>query len=122
MNNIGVIAGHGIAEEDLQAYIDGALSRDRRVAVAQYLLAHPDVARRVGAYAIQRVMLRAALADLADEMVPPQLDLERLIRERREQVELASPTTGEAAPRRCRASGPHNGTRRGLRMTPHRPA
>jgi anti-sigma factor RsiW len=118
MNDVGVIAGQGIAEEDLQAYIDGVLSQDRRVAVTQYLLAHPDVAERVDAYAAQRDMLRAALADPAKETVPPQLDLKRLIRERRKQVDLAPPTTADVTPRYCQASGPHNGTRRSLRIGP----
>jgi anti-sigma factor RsiW len=121
MNKRWVATCEAVSDADLHSYLDAELGRDRSVAVAQYLLAHPDVASRVDAYAAQRDMLRAALAGPANETVPPELDLKRLLRERREQVELASPTTGDAAPRRCQASGPHNGSRRGLRMTPHRP-
>jgi anti-sigma factor RsiW len=50
--------------------------------VVRYLLAHPEIARRVEAYATQRDMLRAALAGLASEPIPPLLNPQRLIRQR----------------------------------------
>jgi anti-sigma factor RsiW len=91
MNNLWVLTSQVVAEEDLHAYIDGELSQDRRVAVAQYLSACPDVARRVDAYAAQRDLLRAELAGPAKETVPPQLDLKRLIGERRKQLSRRHP-------------------------------
>jgi anti-sigma factor RsiW len=118
MHKRWVATCEAVSDADLHSYLDAELSRDRSVAVAQYLLAHPDVARRVDAYAAQRDMLRAALAGPANETVPPELDLKRLLRERREQAELAPSTTANAAPRHCRASAPKNGTRRGVRIGP----
>jgi anti-sigma factor RsiW len=72
-----------VTEDDLNAYMDRELAPGRHSAVGRYLLAHPDVARRVEAYVAQRETLRAALAGPAIEPIPPQLDLQLLIRERR---------------------------------------
>jgi len=72
-----------ITEQDLQGYVDGALDPPRRAEVDDYLQRHPDVARRVAAYAQQRDELRAALAPIADEPIPAELDLARLIEARR---------------------------------------
>ena len=38
-----------ITEDDLHAYVDGALEPEREAEVAAYLEAHPNVARRVSA-------------------------------------------------------------------------
>jgi anti-sigma factor RsiW len=67
-----------ITEEDLHAYIDDALNPIRRSEVHEYLNAHPDVAQRVDALINQRNALRAALQPIAEEPIPPQLDLARL--------------------------------------------
>ena len=68
-----------ITEDDLHAYVDHALEAERRVEVASYLDDHPDVAKRIGAFADQREQLRAALAPIADEPLPPELNLSRII-------------------------------------------
>jgi anti-sigma factor RsiW len=72
-----------IAEDDLHAYVDHALEPERAAEVAAYLETHPDVARRVATYSDQRSLLRSALAPIADEPLPSQLNLSRIIEHRR---------------------------------------
>jgi anti-sigma factor RsiW len=71
-----------ITEDDLHAYVDHALDLERRAQVASYLDDHPDVTRRIAAFADQRELLRAALAPVADEPVPAELNLARIIENR----------------------------------------
>lgn len=68
-----------ITEEDLHAYVDAALSAARHTEVVDYLQAHPDVAARVDTYQAQRTALREALAPIAEEPVPAELNLAALI-------------------------------------------
>lgn len=72
-----------ITEDDLHAYVDYALEPERRAEVASYLDDHPDVAKRIAVFAAQRELLRAALAPIADEPVPAELNLQRIIESRR---------------------------------------
>lgn len=74
-----------ILEEDLHAYVDNALDAQRRRDVQQYLADHPDAAREVAAFARDRHDLRAAVASVAEEPVPPSLNLPRLIAEHQQQ-------------------------------------
>jgi anti-sigma factor RsiW len=71
-----------ITEEELHAYVDELLDAARRKEVEAYLAAHPDVAHSVAGYVRQRDMLRAAFAPIAEEPVPPQLNLARLVEAR----------------------------------------
>jgi anti-sigma factor RsiW len=71
-------AGRPIAEEDLHACVDAALDPARRAEVDHYLKHHPDVAQRVQAYAQQREALRATFAPIAEEPIPPELNLSNL--------------------------------------------
>lgn len=71
-----------ITEDDLHAYVDGVLEPERRVEVAAYLEGHPDVARRIAGFSDQRELLHKALAPIADEPLPPQLNLSRIIESR----------------------------------------
>jgi anti-sigma factor RsiW len=71
-----------ITEDDLHAYVDRALEPERRAEVATYLDDYPDVAKRIGAFADQRELLRAALAPIGDEPLPPELNLSRIIEQR----------------------------------------
>lgn len=64
-----------ITEADIQAHVDGRLPPDRRAAVEAWLLSHPEEARRVASYRGQTDMLRAALGGIAEEPLPPELDL-----------------------------------------------
>jgi anti-sigma factor RsiW len=77
-----------ITEDDLHAYVDRLLEPERWVEVANYLENHPEVARRVAAFAGQRDLLRAALAPVADEPLPPELNLSRIIENRRRRPSL----------------------------------
>lgn len=72
-----------ITEDDLNAFVDHALEPARHSEVVAYLETHPDVARRVAGYCELREQLRAALAPIADEPLPPELNLLRLIAEHR---------------------------------------
>jgi anti-sigma factor RsiW len=73
-----------ITEDDLHAYVDGVLEPERRAEVAAYLDGHPDVAKRIAGFADQRELLRKALAPIADEPLPPQLNLSRIIESRQQ--------------------------------------
>ncbi len=75
-----------IAEDDLHAYVDEALDASRRAEVETYLEAHPDVAARVEHYRAQRLKLRAAFDPIAEEPIPTQLNLARMIEMRRRPV------------------------------------
>jgi anti-sigma factor RsiW len=73
-----------ITEDDLHAYVDRVLEPERWAEVATYLDAHPDVARRVATFADQRESLRTALAPIATEPLPPELNLAHIIESRRQ--------------------------------------
>src|ERR1700688_1240476 len=68
-----------ITEDDLHAYVDRVLEPERQAAGAAYLGDHPDVAKRVAAFSDQRDQLRAALAPIAEEPLPAELNLSRII-------------------------------------------
>lgn len=72
-----------ITEDDLHAYVDNVLEPERRAEVGSYLADHPDVAKRVSGFADQREMLRTALAPIAEEPLPAELNLSRIIGNRR---------------------------------------
>jgi anti-sigma factor RsiW len=72
-----------ITEDDLHAYVDQLLEPERRAEVAAYLDAHTDVARRITTFSDQRDLLRCALAPIADEPLPPELNLARIIESRK---------------------------------------
>ena len=74
---------HGVTEDDLHAYIDDALPPDRRRDVEGVLTRDAGAARRVAGFTAQRAALRAALAPIAAEPIPPALDLGNLIAQRR---------------------------------------
>src|ERR1700681_4904728 len=78
-----------ITEDDLHAYVDRVLEPERQAEVADYLGEHPDVAKRVAAFTGQRDLLRAALAPIAEEPLPPELNLSRIIESRARRPLLA---------------------------------
>ncbi|AOB31291.1 hypothetical protein AKI39_12215 [Bordetella sp. H567] len=73
-----------IREEDLHAYVDGALGGPRRRQVEDYLARHPDVAARMQGHAQLRRQLREALAPITEEPIPPELDLARMVEAHRQ--------------------------------------
>ena len=81
-----------VSEDDLHAYVDDALPPDRRSEIERRLAADEDAAKRVAGFTAQRAALRAALAPIAAEAIPPALDLARLIERR--QRRFASSITG----------------------------
>jgi anti-sigma factor RsiW len=70
-----------ILEEDLHAYVDGVLDPRRHAQVQDYLRQHAEAAREVEAHARHRRELRAALAPIAEEPLPPSLNLARMVAE-----------------------------------------
>jgi len=78
-----------ITEDDLHAYVDRVLEPERQAEVAGYLGDHPDVAKRVAAFTDQRDLLRAALAPIAEEPLPPELNLSRIIENRARRPSVA---------------------------------
>lgn len=68
-----------ISEDDLQAYVDDALDEYRRGEVVLYLRRHLDTDLRVDAYRAQRDALRGALAPVAEEPLPAEMDLARMV-------------------------------------------
>lgn len=72
-----------ITEDDLNAYVDALLPDERRVDVEAYLDAHPQEAARLSAYRLERDLLRCALAPIAEEPLPPELNLARIVERRR---------------------------------------
>ncbi|MCA1402671.1 anti-sigma factor [Bradyrhizobium sp. BRP56] len=68
-----------ITEDDLHAYVDRALEPEREAEVRAYLDKHPDVAKRIAAYSDERNLLRSALLPIAEEPLPPRLNLARMI-------------------------------------------
>src|SRR5260370_7513388 len=78
-----------ITEDDLHAYVDRVLEPERQAEVAAYLGDHPDVAKRVASFTDQRDLLRAALAPIAEEPLPAELNLSRIIENRARRPSLA---------------------------------
>jgi len=64
---------HPMTEEDLHAYVDDALTPERRLAVDNYLEQHPADAERVAAYRAQKQALKALFQPVLDEPVPERL-------------------------------------------------
>ena len=62
-----------ISDQDLHAYIDGALDRDRRHRVALYLAHSPVEAARVEAFRAQKEGIRALFDDVMVEPLPKRL-------------------------------------------------
>lgn len=62
-----------IEENELHAYVDGALAPERRAVVEAYLAANPEAARRIETYRAQNALLRGALDPMLSEPVPPSL-------------------------------------------------
>ncbi|WP_395443813.1 anti-sigma factor family protein [Caulobacter sp. UC70_42] len=84
-------ASHPISEDDLQAYVDQALDAGRGDEVREYLRLHPEVARRIDGYVAQRAALRAVLAPIAEEPIPPELGIRALAEARRARLSAWRP-------------------------------
>lgn len=73
-----------VTDAELQAYVDDRLAPDRLQAVTAWLTERPEEAQRLKAYRTQRDALRASLAPILDEPLPPALDLR--LRQRGERI------------------------------------
>jgi anti-sigma factor RsiW len=78
-----------ILETELHAYVDGELPADRGAAVRAWLAAHPEDAARVAAWQAQAELINARYGAVAQEPVPPRLDVNRLGRRDRRWSMLA---------------------------------
>jgi len=78
-----------ILEDDLHAFVDGALDDDRRGEVQDHLDHQPESAEWVERLRAQRQALRAAFSDVAGEPLPSRLNLRRLVEERRASTDRA---------------------------------
>ncbi|MBU1271113.1 MAG: anti-sigma factor [Alphaproteobacteria bacterium] len=76
-------ADRPIGEDELHAFLDGALEEGRHAAVRRYLDAHPEEQARLAAYRRQGEALREALAPFADQALPAELSLKTLAERRR---------------------------------------
>lgn len=72
-----------VVEEDLHAFVDGALEPERRREVQDYLDRNAEAASLVAALAAQRQLLRSGLAHIADEPIPERLRMSTLVANRR---------------------------------------
>lgn len=70
-------------ESDLLAYADGRLDAPARAAVEAYLAENPAAAGEVEGWKRQNETLRALYGAVADEPVPPRLDVRRIERQSR---------------------------------------
>ncbi|ANH68346.1 anti-sigma factor [Mitsuaria sp. 7] len=73
-----------VVEEDLHAFVDGALDAARRKEVQDHLDRDPDAATAVTRLIAQRQLLRSAFSPIVDEPVPERLQLKTLLAQRRE--------------------------------------
>src|ERR1700752_708681 len=77
------MSSHPITEDDLHGFVDQLLDSARRSEVQTYLDDHPEIAARIAAFSRQREALRIAAAPIADEPIPPKLNLRHLMEGRR---------------------------------------
>lgn len=72
-----------ISEDELHAYVDGELPAERRGAVEAWLATHPEDAANVAAWRKQADLIQARYGTVADEKIPPRLDIGRMACRRR---------------------------------------
>jgi anti-sigma factor RsiW len=72
-----------VTEDELHAYVDNELPAERRADVEAWLTANPDDAARVQSWRAMAAALHARYDQVADEVVPKRLEIERLVRQPR---------------------------------------
>ncbi|MFC0385545.1 anti-sigma factor family protein [Muricoccus vinaceus] len=72
-----------VTEDDLHGLVDLRLDASRQAEVEAYLALHPEVAARVASYRSQRAALSEALAPIAEEPLPPGMQIGHLVAARR---------------------------------------
>ncbi len=69
------MTSHPMSDEELNAYVDDALTPERRAAVDDHLASHPADAERVAAYRAQTQALKALFQPVLDEALPDRLQV-----------------------------------------------
>lgn len=77
------MTGRPITEDDLQAFVDGALGSERHHEVTLFLASSEEAAKRVASYQKDAAALRSALAPIAVEAIPSRLNLANIIETQR---------------------------------------
>jgi len=72
-----------VSEDELHAYVDGELPAERRGAVESWLATHPEDAAKVAAWRKQADLIQARYGAVANEKIPPRLDIARMACRRR---------------------------------------
>jgi anti-sigma factor RsiW len=72
-----------VTEDELHAHVDNELPAERRGEVEAWLAAHPDDAARVQSWRAMAELLHTRYDAVADESVPPRLEIDRLVRQPR---------------------------------------
>ena len=72
-----------ISEDELHAYVDGELPAERRGAIEAWLATHPEDAANVAAWRKQADIIQARYGAVADEKIPPRLNIGRMACRRR---------------------------------------
>src|SRR4051812_9891030 len=67
-----------VTEDELHAFVDNELPAERRTDVEAWLSAHSDDAERVQAWRAMAELLHARYDSVADEPIPPRLNIDRL--------------------------------------------
>lgn len=71
-----------ICEDDLMAYVDGALGEERCLEVEKFLATNPEAMSQVSAYRNQSATLRNALEHVVREPVPSRLNIRNIVESR----------------------------------------
>ena len=72
-----------VSEDELHAYVDGELPAERRGAIESWLTTHPEDAAKVAAWRKQAELIQARYGAVANEKIPPRLDIGRMACRRR---------------------------------------
>jgi anti-sigma factor RsiW len=68
-----------VTEDELHAYVDGALPPDRVAAVESYLASNPDAAARIAEWRAQASAIRERWGAVAEEPIPERLRLDNVV-------------------------------------------
>lgn len=79
-----------VTEDELHAYVDGELPADRLAAVTTWLAAHDEAAVQIVAWRAQAEAIRARYGAVAGEPVPARLNINRLLKQSRSWIAVAT--------------------------------
>jgi anti-sigma factor RsiW len=70
---MGMLPRRPISDEDLHAYLDGALEAERLLHIARHLARHPPAAARAESFRAQNAAMHALFDEILREPVPRRL-------------------------------------------------